>query len=118
MFFLALGYAQSAFSGEKWYLYLGWIAFTGATINYILGYILDYFDTENVTASEGSQCHPSSMLEWSIFIFRELTRADFCFIILILGFFDKVWVLLPFGAIGSQVYWLALFIKSARRFHV
>jgi hypothetical protein len=35
-----------------------------------------------------------------------------------LAAFDVLWVLLPAGAIGAQVYWLTALVKRAREFHV
>ena len=58
------------------------------------------------------------MREGAGFAFRKLTRADFCFIVLALALFDVVWVLLPAGAVGAQVYWLARFQRGAGDYHV
>ena len=44
--------------------------------------------------------------DWFLYVFRELCRADFCFLLLLLAAFDIAWVLLPAAAIGAQVYWL------------
>ncbi len=52
-----------------------------------------------------------------MFIFRELTRADFWLIVLALSIFDVTWVLLPAGAIGAQVYWATQFFGCAREFY-
>ena len=61
---------------------------------------------------------PETPGEWILFAFRELARADFCFIVLALAVFDALWVLLPAGAIGAQVYWMIALLKRAREFHV
>jgi hypothetical protein len=53
-----------------------------------------------------------------VFAFRELTRADFCFIVLALVLFDVVWVLLPAAAVGAQVYWLTRFSGGAGDYRV
>ncbi len=37
---------------------------------------------------------------------------------LLLTLTDLVWLLLPAGAIGSQVFWLLYLRRSARRFYV
>ena len=42
----------------------------------------------------------------------------FCFIVLALALFDLTWLLLPAGAICSQVYWIAQFVRGAREFNV
>ena len=56
-----------------------------------------------------------SMTDRLIYIFHTLSRADFCFIIFALTVTDFVWILLPFGAIGAQVYWMTDLYKHARR---
>jgi hypothetical protein len=37
---------------------------------------------------------------------------------LALALFDVTWVLVPAGAIGSQVYWITQFAQGANDFHV
>jgi phosphatidylglycerophosphate synthase len=116
-FFAALGIGVGAASAEDIWVWLGWIAAGGGTVNYALGFILD----ANGDGSPQESTHakkPETALEWTLFIFRELSRADFCFIVLALALFGVVWVLLPMGAIGAQVYWAAQFFKGARDYHV
>jgi phosphatidylglycerophosphate synthase len=119
LFFVAIGIGYNALNGEVIWLWLGWIAAAGGTINYGLGLIFAVLDgkTDDTPADASDDHRPSGGLQTSIFIFRELTRADFCFLVLILATFDVLWVLLPAGAVGAQVYWLLLCFKSARRFH-
>ncbi len=31
---------------------------------------------------------------------------------------DLIWVLLPLGAVGAQVYWVTRFIRGAGEYHV
>lgn len=119
-FFIALGIgAMRVFGSEAW-LWLGGIAALGGTINFFLGLYLDSRDKGAGEAAEtvNSHRHPEGLSEWVLFAFRELTRADFCFIVLALAVFDLTWLLLPAGAIGSQVYWITLFFRAAREFHV
>ena len=119
-FFIALGIgAMRVFGSEVW-LWLGGIAALGGTINFFLGLYLDSRDKRDVEAAEtmNSHRHPEGLSEWVVFAFRELSRADFCFIVLGLALFDLTWLLLPAGAIGSQFYWIALFFRAAREFHV
>jgi hypothetical protein len=61
---------------------------------------------------------PESWQQHFIYAFRELSRADFCLIVLLLAPFGALWLLLPAGAIGAQVYWLTGFMRGADRFHV
>ena len=123
MFFAGLGVGVSRQSGEDLWLWLGLIAAGGGTINYILGFLLEARDrarTANQPVASGtaeSHRDPETPLEWAVFVFRELTRADFWLIVLALSIFDFTWVLLPAGAIGAQVYWATQFIGGVREFH-
>lgn len=121
-FFAGLGVGVSRQSGEDLWLWLGLIAAGGCTINYILGFLLKARDrarAANQPVASGtavSHRDPETPLEWAVFVFRELTRADFWLIVLVLSIFDFTWVLLPAGAIGAQVYWATQFIGGAREF--
>jgi phosphatidylglycerophosphate synthase len=118
-FFAALGVGVAGSTGQNAWMWLGWIAAAGGTINYALGIILEIRESgqeNDETAGEGERS-PETWSEWGIFVFRELFRADFCFIVLGLALFDLTWLLLPAGAIGAQVYWVLLFVRAARKFH-
>ncbi len=124
-FFPALGYGYAGVTGETWWIWLGWIGFGGSTINYLLGLYIDFREkrrqgAEAPTGHEapGEAKKPEAWHEWAVYVFRELTRADFCFIVLALAVFDVAWVLIPAGAIGSQVYWMGQFVKGANEYHV
>ena len=66
-------------------------------------------------ASEPKQ--PEDALDWVIYIFHKLSRADFCLIVLGLALFNVTWILLPFAAIGAQVYWITDLFERARGYH-
>ena len=119
-FFWALGVGMAAATGQGFWNWLGLAAAAGGTINYVLGLILAARDAGagGDSAPEADRQRPHTPREWILFAFRELTRADFCFIILALALFDALWVLLPAGAIGAQVYWGTALFKRAREFHV
>lgn len=112
-FFWGLGVGMAAATGEAFWNWLGVAAAAGGTLNYGLGYVLGAGPTTTESARP-----PVTLGEWVLFAFRELTRADFCFIVLALGLVDALWVLLPAGAIGAQVYWMTALVKRAREFHV
>ncbi|MBL6945414.1 MAG: CDP-alcohol phosphatidyltransferase family protein [Rhodospirillales bacterium] len=119
-FFAALGYGVSRATGQGLWLWLGIAAMVGATLNFLVG---RYFESraaeDHETAdSPDDSAEPSGLGEWLLFAFRELSRADFCFLVLILALFDVVWVLVPLGAIGAQAYWITQFFRAARKFHV
>ncbi len=112
-FFWGLGIGVTAASGDAFWYWLGLAAAAGGTINYGLGYAIGAGPTTAESARP-----PVTLGEWVLFAFRELTRADFCFIVLGCALFDVLWVLLPMGAIGAQVYWMTALIKRSREFHV
>ncbi len=119
-FFWALGVGMATTTGQAFWNWLGLAAAVGGTINYVLGLVLAALapGTGIDPASTEDPQRPHTPGEWILFAFRELTRADFCFIILALAVFDALWVLLPAGAIGAQVYWVTAMFKRAREFHV
>ena len=120
-FFVALGIGMSRTTGESWWAIAGVVAGVGGTINYVLGLVLEARDKATVPdekSTDAEHARPHGPGQWILFVFRELTRADFCFLVLLLAIFDVLWFLVPAGAIGAQVYWMTLCIKSARRFHV
>lgn len=120
-FFAALGLGWARTAGDEIWMWMGWIAAAGGTINYVLGQILERHDNLAAEAEDAGSIEesdqPQTPFEWIIYIFRELTRADFCFLVLALAAFDVLWVLLPAGAIGAQVYWILLCLRRARKFH-
>jgi len=121
-FFLALGLGWSNALGVAWPAWTGAFAAAGATMNYALGLLLDRLDRRDNGAPggalEGPAAHPRGSLEWTLFAFRELFRADFCFLVLLLGVTNTLWLLLPAAALGAQLYWMGQFSRAARRFHV
>lgn len=116
-FFAGLGFGlQRAESDPLW----GWLAAAavlGGTINYAIGLYFDRHDKATVDIRETSTGRPKGAWQWTLFVFRELTRADFCFLVLILGALDLLWMLLPAGAVGAQIYWMGQFSRAARGFH-
>jgi phosphatidylglycerophosphate synthase len=126
VFFVALGIGVATAKGEPLWLWLGLIAAAGGTINYALGFLL----AARQRAQTGMRVEdaarqaienpesPRNWREWMLFAFRELSRADFCFIVLALAVFDVAWILLPAGAVGAQVYWATQLMRRARAFHV
>jgi phosphatidylglycerophosphate synthase len=124
-FFAALGHGVGTASGEAVWVWLGWAAAAGGTLNYLISLYMDArdrrragadYDVTGLTAAVEARL-PETWREWVIYGFRELSRADFCFIALALALFDVTWVLVPLGAVGAQVYWLAQFVRGAREFH-
>lgn len=93
------------------------IAGIGGTINYFIGIVLDARGKAVPETAKPGTHLPESARDRMLYVFRELTRADFCFIVLVLAVFDLAWVLLPVGAIGAQIYWITQFARGAHDFH-
>ena len=123
-FFAALGVAVERETGDAIWFWLGIAAAAGGTVNYLISLIHERGDAfrdesrESMSQDRATYEYPENWKQQLVFIFRELFRADFCFVVLILALFDVMWLLLPAAALGAQVYWLVRFTKSARNFHV
>jgi phosphatidylglycerophosphate synthase len=121
-FFAALGYGTGQATGEALWIWLGAAAAIGATIDYTID-IVFYAKTKNAPKSKSREeeaTHvrkPEDFIDWLIYIFHKLSRADFCLIVLGLALFNVLWVLLPLGAIGAQAYWMTDLFKRARGWH-
>ncbi len=119
-FFLALGIGVTQARGETVWVWLGAAALAGGTVNYVLGGVLERLkpDSAPPDASPEDSPLPQTGGDWAIFIFRELFRADFCFIVLGCALAGWTWVLVPAGAVGAQVYWISLLFPGAGKYHV
>ena len=121
-FFAALGIGTAIARDESLWLWLGLAAAAGATIDYVVDLIKEArakhkpaARTRDAEAREPKK--PEAPLDWLIYIFHKLTRADFCLIVLALAIFDASWLLLPLGAVGAQVYWITDLFDRARGYH-
>ena len=121
-FFAALGYGTAATTGNSVWLWLGLAAAAGAVIDFWVEQLnemrlkgRDGVKTREEFAAEPKQ--PEDFLDWAIYIFHELSRADFCLIILGLALFDVTWVLLPLAAVGAQVFWITDLFERTRGYH-
>ncbi|MEE8394163.1 MAG: CDP-alcohol phosphatidyltransferase family protein [Rhodospirillales bacterium] len=122
LFFSALGLGVARETGNDIWLWLGLLGGAGATINYFVAIWLDArlaarpgggFDSTGRGKIEDPDI-PDNWKQWLIFAFRELTRADFCFIVLVLAIWGWAWVLLPTAAVGAHAYWITQFASGAR----
>lgn len=121
-FFAGLGYGVWQASGEMFWLWLGLAATAGATIDYVVDIVLDWLarakPAEKTREEQATDVRkPEDALDWAIYIFHKLSRADFCVIVFVLALGDFAWVLLPLGAVGAQVYWITDLFKRARGWH-
>ncbi len=118
-FFPALGWGEAARTGNDLWLWLGAAAGAGATINYLVVLYLDRRDGVPESASAAPRTTTDDALAGKLlFALRELSRADFCFIVLALALVDGLWLLLPFAAAGAQVYWMTAGVQQTRDAHV
>ncbi len=121
-FFLGLGYGVWKSNGMAIWFWFGAAAAAGACIDYLI----DLYKHRQAANSEDARSReevaaepktPEDALDWIIYIFHKLSRADFCIIILVLALFNVTWILLPFAAIGAQVYWITDLFDRARGWH-
>ncbi len=118
--FAALGVGVAGSSGQEVWAWMGWSAAIGSTINYIIGSIAEERQMKsnaagkNVAAAEKpGRTPPETIGQWLMHIFRELSRADFCFILLGLALFGYAWVLLPLAAAGAHAFWAVHLLPGA-----
>jgi len=114
--FAGLGYGTWVAGSEIWWLWLGLIAAAGSTIDYGVDLVRANRFVQARKAAEKEAAGeperepeseaPPTFRQKLFYVLHTLSRAEFCFIILILAAFDVVWILLPFGAIGAQAFWL------------
>lgn len=121
-FFVALGYGTAQVSGQQFWFWLGLAAAAGALIDYIVDLRYEAKKSKDPDAiSREEQAieprKPEDGLDWVIYIFHKLSRADFCIIVRILTLFNVTWILLPFAAIGAQAYWITDLFERARGYH-
>ncbi len=119
-FFIALGIGIGKESGEDLWLWLGWLAAAGATINHILILTLDARSGSEHDPERAASFEPASpgRIGKVVYIYRGLLRADFCFVLLLLTLFEVTRFLLPAAAIGAQLYWAMALTKGARDHHL
>lgn len=119
-FFAALGYGTWIATGDVIWLWLGLAATAGATIDYAIDLVFHARakrDPASKTRSEeatAAERRPENFIDWLIYIFHKLSRADFCVIVFGLALAGWVWVLLPLGAVGAQAYWITDLFRHAR----
>jgi hypothetical protein len=123
-FFLALGYGTWRAQGDVIWFAFGLAAAAGASIDYLVDLYKDRQQTRDVEEAgrirDEQARNPKraeGIVDWVIYIFHKLSRADFCVIVLALAVFDVTWVLLPLAAIGAQAYWIADLFARVRGWH-
>jgi phosphatidylglycerophosphate synthase len=69
------------------------------------------------TVSPFDETEGVSRVDKAVYVFRVLLDADYCFILPLFVVGDLLWLLLPFAAVGNQLYWASAFYGNARRYH-
>lgn len=111
--FAAMGYGALAETGQDIWLWFGLAAAIGGTINYALSVYWRWRKSdgggEDVPAKSVEEPEAETLKTMLIVAFREFARADFWVIVLALALMDWMRYLLPFAAVGAQVYWILQF---------
>ena len=104
LFFVCLGIAVSKTQNSNIFFWMGIATAVGGTINCL---IVSYFNQQNNSPKiKQQQSQQHSLWEKILYIFREECKSDFCFIVLFMALINQLWILLPLGAIGAQIYWM------------
>ena len=104
LFFVCLGIAVSKTQNSNIFFWMGIATAVGGTINFL---IVSYFNQQNNSPKiKQQQPQQHSLWEKILYIFREECKSDFCFIVLFMALINQLWILLPLGAIGAQIYWM------------
>lgn len=118
-FFAGVGWGAAENSGQLIWFWFGLAAGLGATINYLMGlYAFLTQASDDGGGDPDNYDQPANWKEVLIFAFRELARADFWLLVLILILFDVLWLLLPAAAIGAQVYWILYLFAWNKNYRV
>ena len=112
-FFAALGIGTARADDQDVWLWLGWAAAAGCTIDYFSRIVTGMRSKRAGAAPKPGNAAGEGETRKArfIYVFRVLVRTDFCFIVLSLAVIDATWVLLPAGAVGAQIYWVLRFLR-------
>jgi len=117
--FAGLGYGYAEKTATEVWLWLGLISALGTTINYCFGV---WQETVYKPGKDNDQPDeldiPNNIKDWILFIFRELFRADFFIIVLVLALIDQTWLLLPTAAVGAHAYWIMAIAARDKNYRV
>ena len=118
-FFIGLGWGVAGSTGQDFWFWLGVSGGAGASINYFLGLYAVMKQNDAVEDGDPDNFdHPDTWKQALVFAFRELARADFWLIVIILSVFDCLWILLPATAVGAHVYWVLYFFAWNKNYRV
>ena len=118
-FFIGLGWGVTKSNDHEFWLWLGVSGGTGASINYLLGLYAVMKQRDGTEDGDPDNYdHPDTWRQALIFAFRELARADFWLLVIILAVFDLLWILLPAAALGAHVYWILYLFAWNKNYRV
>lgn len=122
VFFIGLGYGAMVERGNALWLWLGLIATAGAVVDYGIDILFRAKTNDDQDAAREQEAvnprQPENKVDWLIYFFHELARAEFCFLVLALAVFDATWILLPMIAIGAQAFWITDLFERGHGWHV
>ncbi len=116
--FAGMGLGALVQTGQIIWLWFGLAAAAGGTINYVLPRYWKWrewrqrgggTEPDSPAAESETGAEKRSLKSLLIGAVRELARADFWLIVLVLALGDWIRYLLPLAAVGAQVYWILLF---------
>ena len=122
---IALGENGARTFGSDVWAWLGYLGAAGTAINFGVAMMMKG-DFGSDTAAHDDLAHTirpedvarsATALEKTIFVFRELMAADFCFVLLAVALIDMPWLLVPPAAIGTHIYWIAGLYENAQKYH-
>ncbi len=116
--FAAMGVGLTRALGDPTWAWLGLLAASGAAINSAIAIRVQLRAVHPTPSADAGGATPRGALEWLLFAFRELGRADFCFLLALATAAQLHGWLLAASAVGAHVYWITAFSRSARRFRV
>jgi len=123
---VALGENGATTFGSDIWLWLGYLGAVGTAINFVVA-MMTKGDPGAETSAHEDLAHTirpedvarsATVLDKTIFVFRELMAADFCFVLLGVSLINMPWLLVPAAAIGTQAYWIAGLYENAQKYHV
>lgn len=122
---LALGVNGADTFGSDIWLWLGALGAFGTAANFAVWMLANRESDHDSTPQDIAHTirpedvtHKASRLDQTIFVFRELMAADFCFVLLAVSLIGMPWLLVPPAAIGVQLYWVAGLYENAQKYHV
>jgi len=124
-FFAGLGIGVAVMRGADIWMWLGFAAAAGGTIDSAIKLFRTRDEIPEQTGDREATPMfvkesrvPKDLTDWVFLFYQKLSRADFWLIVLVLVVIGWQWVLLPLAAIGAQIYWISGLSPRARGWEV